>query len=213
MKKSNNIAVRYFKKGCLNAIINFIFGKGVTDKQFDDFQNKHLSNLVENVSTIKMDIDTTDLIAKSVLITGPRIAKRGDVLLEFKKGKDRIIRFNPINVAIIHFTKDQIFAYLCSYDLVEEKPTMINTEEYFYKDVIGASTETTESIFVDNKGESHKLNASNCFRIKTSGGTGIEIFLTDPKLMEWWGNGIIPTDFIENAITQIRTIIRTKKSN
>ena len=137
MKKSNNIAVRYFKKGCLNALINLILGKSVSDNQFDEFRNKILSNLVENVSTLKMDIDTTDLISKSVLITGPRISKRGDVLLEYKKGKDRIIRYNPINVAILHFTKEQVLAYLCSYDLCHEQVTMLSTEEYFYKDIIG----------------------------------------------------------------------------
>lgn len=213
MKKSNNIAVRYFKKGCLNAIINLIFGKGVTDKQFDEFRDIQLSNLVENISTLKMDIDTTDLINKSILITGPRIAKRGDVILQFKKGKDRIIRFNPINVAILHFTKEQVLAYLCSYDLMNEVPTMVSTEEYFYKDIIGASTETSESIYVDDNDQSHKMTSSQSFKLKTSGGVGIEIFLSDPQLVEFWGKGVIPTDFIENAITQIRTIIRTKKSN
>ena len=64
---------------------------------------------------------------------------------------------------------------------------------------------------MNDEGEVQKLDSADCFRVRTSGGTAIEVVLTSPKLMELWGGGVIPTDYIEDAISKIRKVLREKK--
>ena len=165
----------------------------------------------ENTAPGKLDVHTSDLIMKSILITGPRLIKRGGVELIHKKGKDNIIRFNLINVCILLFTNNQMLYFNCCYDLISEKASLVSTEEFFYKDIVSTSTDTIETTYEDKEGKVQKLETADCFRVRTSGGTAIEVVLTSPKLLELWGGGVIPTDFIEDAISKIRKILRDKK--
>ncbi|MBS1653114.1 MAG: hypothetical protein JSU07_14000 [Bacteroidetes bacterium] len=207
---NQNTAYQYFHPGCMETLP--IIGKPkVSEQMFDDFKNKLLSNIVENTAPGKLDVHTSDLIMKSILITGPRLIKRGGVELIHKKGKDNIIRFNLINVCILLFTNNQMLYFNCCYDLISEKVSLVSTEEFFYKDIVSTSTDTIETTYEDKEGKVQKLETADCFRVRTSGGTAIEVVLTSPKLLELWGGGVIPTDFIEDAISKIRKILRDKK--
>lgn len=205
-----NTAYQYFHPGCMETL-PFIGKPKVTDAMFDDFRDKLLTNLVENTAPGKLDVHTSDLIMKSILITGPRILKRGGISLEHKKGKDNIIRYNAINACILLFSENQMLYFNCCYDLLTEKASMVNTEEFFYKDIVSTSTDTIETTYEDEEGKIQKLEVADCFRIRTSGGTAVEVVLTSPKLLEIWGGGVIPTEYIEDAISKIRKVLREKK--
>ena len=205
-----NTAYQYFHPGCMETI-PFIGKPKVTDSMFDDFRDKLLNNLAENIAPGKLDVHTSDLIMKSIVITGPRIVKRGGIGLLHKKGKDNIVRFNAINACILLFSDNQMLYYNCCFDLLTEKASLVSTEEFFYKDIVSTSTDTIETLYEDEKGQMQKFDAADCFRIRTSGGTAVEVVLTSPKLLELWGGGVIPTDFIEDAISKIRKVLREKK--
>ena len=211
MAGEKNTAHQYFFPGCMETLP--IIGKRlISDSAFDDFKDKLLTNLVENTAPGKLDVHTTDLIMKSILITGPRLLKRGaDVKLLHHKGSDNILRFNAINCCILMFTDTQMLYFNCSYDVLSEKAHSISTEEFFYRDIVSTSTDDIETTWMNDEGEVHKLDSADCFKIRTSGGTAIEIVLTSPKLMELWGGGVIPTDYIEDAISKIRKVLREKK--
>ncbi len=206
-----NTAHKYFYPGCMETLP--IIGKRViSDSAYDDFKDKLLTSLVENTAPGKLDIHNTDLIMKSILITGPRLLKRGTgVKLLHHKGKDNILRFNAINCCILMFTDNQMMYFNCSYDVLSEKAHSISTEEFFYKDIVSTSTDNIETTWMNDEGEVQKLDSADCFRVRTSGGTAIEVVLTSPKLMELWGGGVIPTDYIEDAISKIRKVLREKK--
>jgi hypothetical protein len=208
---NQNIAYQYFHPGCMETLP--VIGKPkVSDSMFDDFKNKLLTSLVENTAPGKLDVHTSDLIMKSILITGPRILKRGGVELLHKKGKDNIVRFNAINACILLFSENQMLYFNCCYDLLTEKASLINTEEFFYKDIVSTSTDSIETTYEDEKGQIQKLETADCFRVRTSGGTAVEVILTSPKLLEIWGGGVIPTEYIEDAISKIRKVLREKKA-
>lgn len=207
---NNNIAYQYFHPGCMETL-PIIGEPKISEQKFDDFKNQLLKNIVENTAPAKLDVHTSDLIMKSILITGPRIVKKGGLELIHKKGKDNIIRFNLINVCILLFTDNQMLFFNCCYDLISEKVSLVNTEEFFYKDIVSTSTDTIETTYEGDKGEVFKLAVADCFRVRTSGGTAIEVVLTSPKLLEMWGGGVIPTDYIEDAISKIRKVLREKK--
>ena len=57
------------------------------------------------------------------------------------------------------------------------------------------------------------LDNSEKFVLTTSGGTTLEVFLTDPKLIEKMGGGKIPTTEAEKTISVVRKMLREKKSN
>jgi hypothetical protein len=206
MAKNNNVAYQYFHPGC-----SFMGKAKVTEQMFDDFKNKLLNNIVENTAPAKLDVHTSDLIMKSILITGPRLLKKGGLELDHKKGKDNIVRFNLINTCILLFTNNQMLYFNCCFDLFTEKISLVSTEEFFYKDIVSTSTDTIETTWENKEGEIHKLEVADCFRVRTSGGTAVEIILTSPNLLEEWGGGVIPTDYIEDAISKIRRVLREKK--
>lgn len=207
---NQNEAYQYFHPGCLETI-PFIGSPKVTDQMFDAFRDKLLTNITENTAPGKLDIHVTDLIMKSILITGPRLLKRGGEKLLHKKGKDNIIRYNLINTCILLFSEKQMMYFNCCYDLISEKVSMVSTEEFFYNDIVSTSTDTIETTYEDDEGKIQKLEVADCFRVRTSGGTAIEVVLTSPKLLEIWGGGVIPTDYIEDAISKIRKVLRDKK--
>ena len=162
-----NTAYQYFHPGCMETL-PFIGKLKVTDSMFDDFRNKLLNSLVENTAPGKLDVHTSDLIMKSILITGPRILKRGGIKLLHKTGKDNIIRYNAINACILLFSETQMLYFNCCYDLLTEKASMVNTEEFFYKDIVSTSTDTIETTYEDEDGKIQKLEVADCFRIRTS---------------------------------------------
>jgi len=153
-----NLAHQYFHPGCMETL-PFIGKRKISDEMFDEFKTKLLNNLVENTAPGKLDVHTSDLIMKSILITGPRIVKKGGASMLHHLGKDNI-----------------------------------------------------ETMYEDEEGKIQKLESADCFRVRTSGGTAVEVILSSPKLLEIWGGGVIPTEYIEDAISKIRKVLREKKA-
>jgi hypothetical protein len=206
-----NLADQYFHPGCMETLP--IIGKRkISDQMFDEFRDKLLNNLVENIAPGKLDIHNTDLIMKSILITGPRIVKRAGASLLHHLGKDNIVRFNLINACVLLFSDNQMLYFNCCFDLLTEKASLVSTEEFFYKDIVSTSTDNIETMYEDEEGKMQRLESADCFRVRTSGGTAVEVILSSPKLLEIWGGGVIPTDYIEDAISKIRKVLREKKA-
>ena len=85
------------------------------------------------------------------------------------------------------------------------------TDEYFYRDVVSASTKTRSTSFLF-KGQTVQFNEAEVFSLTTSGGTSIEVFLRDPKLAQLMGGGNIPTTEAEQAVMTVKKMLREKKA-
>src|SRR6266566_3885044 len=114
-----------------------------------------------------------------------------------------------VGLSVINFTAHQLMAYQCALDLTTGNCLSEGTDEYFYRDVVSASTQSKSKTYEEaeiGKELSHGLlkdlmtagklqfNAAQMFILTTSGGTSIEVVLRDPKLIERAGGGSIPTD-------------------
>jgi len=197
-----------------------------TDAEMDAWIQEDLKDLQARALS-KTGLDRSELIGEPVMVYGPRFWKIGGAEVGIKKGKDGVVRFIPLGVTVINFTPIQLVAYQCALDLTTSNPLSESTDEYFYRDVVSVSTQSKTMTW--DKGvlgaklaegplaplmTAGKLqfNAAETFSLTTSGGTSIEVVLSDPTLIEKAGGGSIPTDMAEKAVQTVRKMLREKKA-
>ena len=183
-----------------------------SDADIDKWTQEGLNKL-NNRSLEKMGIDASELVSEGVIITGPRLSNLGPSKFGYRKGKDNILRFTPVNSTIINFTQSQLLVYRCALDLISGNPVNEATDEYFYRDVVSVQT-ASETVSVSLPGtefQGLQCNAAETFKLTTSGGTSVSMALRDPSLIQKMGGGEIPTTTAERAIQTIRKMLREKK--
>jgi len=190
----------------------YSYGQGkATDQEMDQFLNEDLIALGRH-GLNKVGVDATELVGEPVQVTGfPRNISGAE--FHHRRGKDNIIRFTPTQATLIFFTQNQLVAYSCAYDSTTGKPLNESTEEYFYRDVVAVSTKTT-SVSLDLGKEVGKIQATAAeeFTLTTSGGTSISVVLRDASLVQRLGGGDLPTTRAENAVQNVRRMLRDKKA-
>jgi hypothetical protein len=155
----------------------------------------------------KSGTDPSECVGEKVLVTGPRFWNVAGAPILYKKGNDNTLRFTPIGVNVINFTAHQLISYSCVLDLTTGNALNESTDEYFYKDVVSVSTQT-KSLTLEN----YQLKSAETFVLTTSGGTSVEVVLSDPQLIEKMGGGNIPKTQAEKAIQTVRKMLREKKT-
>lgn len=182
-----------------------------TDQQMDEWLEQDLKNISKGALN-KTGTDETELVGEPVLVTGPRLWDVGGVNVLFKKGRDNVLRFTPINVSIINFTQNQLLGYTCVFDFTTGKALNESTDEYFYKDVVSVATKSESRSVSIKKLGIVQMNAAESFTLTTSGGTSFSVLLRDPTLIKKMGGGEIPTTRAEKAIQTVRKMLREKKA-
>jgi len=183
-----------------------------TDQQIDEWLEEDLKLTVKKAHD-KLGIDESKIVGEPVQITGPRFWDMSNAKFLYRKGKDNIIRFSPLNVTTMLFGQDQLLAHNCVLDFATGNHLNEGTDEYFYKDVVSVSTKS-ESKSVSFLGKPLQMNAAETFALTTSGGTSISVMLRDPQLIEKMAGkkgGEIPTTRADKAIQSIRAMLREKK--
>jgi hypothetical protein len=182
-----------------------------SDQQIDEWKQEDLNKLSQR-SLDKMGIDAAELVSEAVMITGPRLTNLGPATFGYRKGKDNILRFTPVDSTIINFTANQLLVYRCALDLISGNPVNESTDEYFYRDVVSVQTASDSvSVNIPGLGPAFQLTGAESFRLTTSGGTSVSMVLRDPSLIQKMGGGEIPTTTAERAIQTIRKMLREKK--
>lgn len=183
----------------------------VSDQQIDEWFEDDLERL-EKISLDKLGIDETELISDPVPITGMSLWGGDNTNIMFRKGKDKILRFTPIEINILNFTQNQLLIYRCVFNFTTGKISDEKTEEYFYKDVVSISTRVERGEKINTKKFGViKLNAAKMLTLNTSGSTSFAVLLYDPMLVKKLGGGKIPTIQAERAIQVVRKMLRDKK--
>jgi hypothetical protein len=185
--------------------------KRPTDAQVDAWMEEDIRQLRDR-ALVKSGIDPSELIGEPVVVTGLRFWNLPvGTFMAYRVGKDRIVRFNPVEVTVINFTPNQLLVYQCALDLTTGNPLNENTDEYFYRDVVSVST-VTRSMNVELPGkQTIQAKAAETFRLTTSGGTSVEVTLSDPDILQAMGGGVIPKTRVEKAIQNVRKMLREKK--
>jgi hypothetical protein len=180
-----------------------------TEAELDAWLDQDIRNLM-GLSLSKVGLHQSEIIREPVAVTGPAVWKVAGTTKASKKGKDGILRFTPVVVTVINFTKDQLVGYSCVLDLHTGKPHSESTDEFFYRDIVAVSTKK-EAKKMNVDGAEIQMNAAETFAITTSGGNTLSVFLTDPALVAKLGGGEIPTQRAEIALEAVRTVVREKK--
>lgn len=201
----------------------------LNDQEIDSIVKKDLSN-IHRKSLSKLNLVDDALVRDSIIIKSPRFWNIGGASIGIKKGKDKIIRFMPIDVTIIHFTQGFLCAYQGTLDLSTGKSLNSKTYEYAYSKIEGITT-TSESLTFDKKSlhpkfgkifkklENHvidgklQLNQAEHLKLTTIGGNSINVVLKDPVLIEAAGGGDIPTHLADQAISAVRRMVREKSES
>jgi hypothetical protein len=183
-----------------------------SDAEIDEWTQEDLKKLNKR-SLDKLGIDVSELKGEGVIITGPRLSNLGVAKFGFRKGKDNVLRFTPVNSTLINFTQDQLLVYRCALNLLTGLPVNEATDEYFYRDVVSVQTasETANVSLAGTILEGVQCNAAETFKLTTSGGTSVSMVLKDDSLIQKLGGGEIPTTTAERAIQAIRKMLREKK--
>ena len=194
----------------IGGFVIYSHGQGkATDLEMDQFLNEDLTALGKHGQN-KVGLEDQELVGKTVRVTGFARNLSG-AEFDFKKGKDNILRFTPIQVTLIFFTQNQLVAYSCVFDSKTGKPLNESTEEYFYQDVVAVSTKTTSVAINLGKLGTVQATAAEEFTLTTSGGTSISVVLRDTNLVQKMGGGDLPTTQAEEAIQSVRRMLRDKK--
>jgi hypothetical protein len=183
------------------------------DAQIDAWIEDDLKKLQQQALN-KTGTDPSVLMQKEpVVVTGLRFGDLpSSTFWAFRTGKDKIFRFTPMDVTVINFTADQLLVYQCALDLTTGNPLNESTDEYFYRDVVSVST-VTESRNVTMANKPIQMKAAETFRLTTSGGTSVEVTISDRDVIRLMGggDGQIPKTRVEKAIQTVRKMLREKK--
>lgn len=199
-----------------------------SDSQIDKWVDEDINSL-ESKALRKCCIDALDQIRKPILITGPRLHDLGGADFVVNRGRDRKVRFNPIDVAIINFTPDYLSIYHCALDLTTGNALNEAADEFFYKDVVAISTQASSTTSEKKKlgqkirdlfqktttalsGGKLQLNNGEEFSLATSGGSSVRIFLGSKTLIQAAAEENIPMQLTDQAIQAVRKMLREKKA-
>lgn len=195
-------------------IIALVTLKRPTDQQMDQWWQEEIQSL-KTKALGKIGFDSADCVAEPVVVWGPRVANTGGVPLQLRNGKDGVVRYNPVDVSILNFGQHQLVGYQASYDRFTGNALQESTDEYFYKDVVSVSTKTdttSRDVAVGKEQVRIQLKSSEMFRLTTSGGTSIEVFLKDEALLQATKGGSFSTTQAEQAVQSVRRMLRDKKT-
>ena len=191
------------------------------DNQIDDWIEEDLEE-ARKKSLFKLSIDESEIIfEEKIIITGPRYERTGGADFKFKIGKDKQLRFTPIDVFVINLTDNQFMTYQCCLDILTGNLLSESTDEYFYKDIVTVGTKTSSYTMKFDKpvklpnGQletQRQVNDGEKFVLTTSGGTSTEVLLRDQSMEKEVGYTYKIND-AEKVIQNIRKMLREKKAS
>lgn len=154
-----------------------------------------------------------------------------------KVGADRITRYSPPCLTVLHFSKDHLLAYQCDLDLTRGVPLNETIDEYFWQDIaslqIERQTLATEhddrSLYAQWSEDMPEEQAERyaalkaeeiqvlptgkrtILRLKTTNGGGLEIVIGDERFVD---NGADDTLPMRNAaaLARLRKLLRDRKA-
>jgi hypothetical protein len=206
--------------------ILFLSPKRPSDKKMDAWLDVDLENISKRALN-KTSLHEEDLVSDTVYVIGPRFWDIAGAKIGIRKGKDDFIRYTPVGVTIIFFTQHQLVGYQCALDLYTGHPLNESSDEFFYKDVVAVTTRTESETFNLSKSEVRsfkktfldklvindtlQLKKAEKFVLTTSGGTALQVVLSDPNIEDLAGGGTLPKDRADAAIRSVRKMLREKK--
>lgn len=93
----------------------------------------------------KLGLEDSDIIREPLIIMGVGNYTHS------KQGSDKVWRFNPMVVEIIHFGKNQLLTNTVKLDLINQNDYSGKTNELFYKNITAVSIEDNKDSYGTSK--------------------------------------------------------------
>lgn len=179
----------------------------ISDAEYDRLRDEALRDASRQAAE-KWRVDLDDLPSKPVRVFGPAFGVKTSTRA-IKKGRDGIIRFNPIRFGVIGFTEDQLLAYAGVLDLMTGNVLNEEVEECSYRHVVTYGTKT-DSVEFTYRGQPHQLDDTETFVLITSGGTSVRVPIRSRRMAALLGGRDMPAKEASDAVAAACTMLRDK---
>ncbi len=182
-----------------------------SDSQMDEYIKEDFERVNKQMLK-KLGLDESELVAETQYVYGPGEYKSGVADL-WKVGSDLRCRYTPIGCTAIGFGEKQLVYFNCLLDLTTGNMLDVATDEYFYKDVVSASTKSMSTSFRFKNGQTLQFDEAEVFTLTTSGGTAVTTALESRQLLQAKGvkSKEIELNSADKALQVIRRMLRDKK--
>ncbi len=189
------------------AIFIYLVYRRANTKLIDKYFIEDLEMLKTKRAIDKLGIEPQQLVRESAIAYGPVIEGKGRMFVQDRK--DRKNRYRKIRVIVAAFGAHQLLTYQCVFDFTTGKSANETTDEFFYDDVVSASTGTGFWEYRLN-GKVISDKEVELFKLTTSAGTDITI----PIRSKYIGSsGDKPIALAGDTVQAIRCMLREKKEN
>lgn len=179
----------------------------ISDAEYDRLRKEALKDASEK-ATEKWRVDLDDLPSDPIRVFGPAFGVKTSTRA-IKKGRDGIIRFNPVRFAVIGFGEQQLLVYAGVVDMVTGNILNEEVDECYYRHVVSASTRT-ESIEFTHRGELVQLDDTETFVLMTSGGSSVRVPIRSRRLAALLGEKDMQAKEASDAVAAVSTMLRNK---
>jgi hypothetical protein len=202
--------------GLCGFVIYRYFTARPTDQEVDRWLDEAKRGL-QVKALAKLSLDESQVKGEILFLPAPRVQRTAGVDVRMVKGKDGILRYNPVHFLLLFPCQHQFATYQCCYDRLSGNALQEETDEIFYKDIVSVSTKTDDktekdvvNVFIRGMGNLHLTNSEE-FVLTTSGGTSIEVFLSNEAIEKKAKGGKLSKSDAEKVVSCVRKMIREKK--
>lgn len=180
-----------------------------SDSQVDAWHQDDIEKLKERTLEL-LDLQPEEFLSdcpEPIVVVGP-----GDNPA-VRVGEDGYIRFSVHNVLIACLTENHLAAYKCTVNLTDGIPLNETTQEYHYQDIVSVSTQvdTSEGYTIVVNGQQQAVASQQRFALSVASGEKIQMGVAFPQLTQFFQNGKVSDSNVDQAIRQIRTVLREKR--
>ncbi|MEM9450818.1 MAG: hypothetical protein AAGA75_20130 [Cyanobacteria bacterium P01_E01_bin.6] len=168
-------------------------------------------NYLQKRSLERLNIDESELIRDSVIIRGPILWQTSGIPsqeLVWKKGKDKLTRFNVNAITIVHLTEHKLSSYQCTFNFMRGVPLNEMDDEFHYRDVVAVSTRDDSTNYTLPNGS--LMKQAQLFKLSVSSGDSIKAIVSSADLLQFTG-GNIPDTGLDSAVKALRKVLLEKK--
>ena len=188
-------------------IMLYLAYKRANTKLIDKYFIEDLEMLKTKRAIDKLGIEPQKLARESAIAYGPVIEGKGRMFVQDRKDKKN--RYRKIRVIVAAFGEHQLLTYQCVFDFTTGKSANETTDEFFYNDVVSASTGIGFWEYRLN-GKVISDKEVELFKLTTSAGTDISIPIRSKHI---GSSGDKAIALAGDTVQAIRCMLREKKEN
>lgn len=200
-------------------IIGFILvGPKPTDQEYDAWLEAQAQGIMRR-AVARLGLDSSQITREPLYVHGLVLPGMKDSVnyrfdeMRWKKGNDGIVRFS-VNVYTYFFPADHhLAAFVGDVNALNQSSHNENTHEYFYRDVVGATTDDAQDhITIKKKQYQYRIQRFS-LRISSGDSIGVSVGARPIDDRQNVPTFAIPNSGIDRAVAQLRMLLREKKQS